>query len=203
MEIWNFHKFSKKYFFMPKKQGLIFHGKWWNSSISLKLGEIHQILPNSMEFGEFHGISPFGELTHFRRPPSECFKNQWEINGFQGNFAWNHQILVISPNSRDSPRHLGPDCADPDAREFAKSAKKCYFHQKREMGGNRPESPEFGEITKIWWFHAKWPRKPLISYWFLKHSTAGRRNCVFPPKLWNSMKSTKFHEIWWNLVNST
>ena len=68
-------QFSKKYFFMPKKQGLIFHGKLWNSSISLKLGEIHQISPNSMEFGEFHGISPF--LVNYRTfgaPPQNAFK---------------------------------------------------------------------------------------------------------------------------------
>ena len=49
----------KKCIFMPLRQGLIFHGDLWNSSISLKLGEIHQISPNSMEFGEFHGISQF------------------------------------------------------------------------------------------------------------------------------------------------
>ena len=32
---------------------------------------------------------------------------------------------------------------EPDAREFAKSAKKCVFHPKREMSGKSPK------ITKI------------------------------------------------------
>ena len=87
--------------------------------------------------------------------------------------------------------------ADRNAREFAKSAKKCYFHPKREMGGNRPESPKVGEMTKIWRFHAKWPRKPLISIVKTKHSQPGRPKCVYSPK-W--VKFNEFHQIPWNLV---
>ena len=63
----------------------------------VKLGEIHQISPNFMEFGEFHGIPPF--LVNKRNsgaPPSECFKNQCEIDGFGSHWAQNHQIIAIS-----------------------------------------------------------------------------------------------------------
>ena len=73
-----FSEILQKCIFMPLMQGLIFHGKWWNSSIFLKFSEIHQISLNSMEFGEFHGISPFwvGNALWPPRLRMLCFSNR-------------------------------------------------------------------------------------------------------------------------------
>ena len=63
----------------------------------VKLGEIHLISPNFMEFCQFHGIPPFlVNKGSSGAPSSECFKNQCEIDGFGGHWAQNHQIIAIS-----------------------------------------------------------------------------------------------------------
>ena len=111
IKLWKFHKFSKKWIFMQLKQGPTFHGKWWNSSISLKLGETHQISPNSMDFGEFHGISPF--LVNYRTfgaPPQNALKTNGKSMVFGAisreitKYWWFHQILVIMGDFR--PFHV-------------------------------------------------------------------------------------------------
>ena len=91
-----------------------FYATQAGADISWKMLEFlhfHEIMWNSPNFTKFHGIwwiswnfTILGGKTHFGRPGWECFVFPIEINGFRGHFTWNHQILVISPNSGDSGR---------------------------------------------------------------------------------------------------